>query len=184
MNASQREEKKKAVKEAENDANRRRQAATNLGNVPRTFSSRPAKTPASNQPIARATVPASANGSSFPPPSPNGIQHEIPPQVPAYDYAAVPVPIQSAMAAAAMMAPPMNPYFLAHPGFYQASHRAARYPPAMADMQQIASTFNNFDYLAVTRNASLEMSMQQHKILNLLENGFKGSVEELLESVQ
>ena len=58
------------------------------------------------------------------------------------------------------------------------------FPHAMAEIQHIASTFNNFDYMAVTKSSGQEMSLQQRKILALLEAGFKGSVEDLIRSVQ
>lgn len=60
--------------------------------------------------------------------------------------------------------------------------------PSFPALQQqmsnrISSSFNNFDAMAVARGCQ-EMSLQQQRILVLLENGFRGSVEELLEAVK
>jgi hypothetical protein len=51
-----------------------------------------------------------------------------------------------------------------------------------ASSQQFPNGFNNYDQSV--RGTNQEMSEQQHRILHLLENGFRGSVEELLEAVQ
>ena len=52
---------------------------------------------------------------------------------------------------------------------------------AGVELPQITSHFNNFDFNQVRGN-SQEMSMQQRKILQLLEGGFKGSVEDVLRA--
>ena len=65
----------------------------------------------------------------------------------------------------------------------RASGNPAPLPPAV-DVPRITSTFNNFDYTAVTKGSTSEMSLQQRKILQLLESGFKGSVEDVIRAVQ
>jgi hypothetical protein len=57
-------------------------------------------------------------------------------------------------------------------------------PPATVGAPPITSTFNNFDFSAVTKGSNQEMSLQQRKILQLLEGGFKGSVEEVIRAAQ
>lgn len=56
-------------------------------------------------------------------------------------------------------------------------------PPAV-EVPHITSTFNNFDFMAVTKGSSQEMSLQQQKILQLLEGGFKGTVEDVIRAAQ
>lgn len=87
--------------------------------------------------------------------------------------------------------PPKRSKVLVSSGPNQAArmaHSGNRPPPpgagASVDMPPITSTFNNFDYTTVTKGNSQEMSMQQRKILQLLEAGFKGSVEDVLRAVQ
>lgn len=57
------------------------------------------------------------------------------------------------------------------------------YPPHphISVVPQIARTFHNFDHTAVTKGNNPEMSMQQKNILRILEGGWKGSIDELLE---
>lgn len=184
MGQSQREEKKRAAErmEAEN-ATKRRSGSANPDDVSTLFASFP-KIPAFLQPPrVQARSTEQNKGLAFLASSrnaPSSSRHEIPPQAAVYDYPHPAVSMPNAVMAAAMMVPPgMNPYFLGHPGFYP----PPRMPPPMADVQQIASTFNNFDYEATTSQTGQAMSEQQQRILTLLENGFKGSVEELIETV-
>lgn len=65
----------------------------------------------------------------------------------------------------------------------RAAHTGNLTPPAVA-VPQITSTFNNFDYTSVTKGSTSEMSVQQRKILQLLESGFKGSVEDVIQAVR
>ena len=184
MGQSQREERRRALekKEAEN-ATRRRNASVNPGDVPTFFASRAPKIPAFLQaPRIQARSAEQNKGLAFLASSQSAppTRHEILPHPAAYEYQHPAVSVPNAAMAAAMMVPPgMNPYLLGHPGFYQ----APRMPPPMADVQQIASTFNNFDYEAAGSQTGQAMSEQQQRILTLLENGFKGSVEELIETV-
>lgn len=85
--------------------------------------------------------------------------------------------------------PPKRSKVLVSSGSNQAArtaHSGNRPPPGAdsVDMPPITSTFNNFDYTTVTKGSSQEMSLQQRKILQLLEGGFKGSVEDVLRAVQ
>lgn len=229
MNASQREEKKKAAKEAENDASQRgRKQRSYLDDliapaIPKTFAKHRAKHLSTREPVDLAPnnhhhiqmtsqppqLPSSASQrSSFSMPSPPTAQREqvmVPHvsqqqqqqhqhQVPVYDY---PVPVPSAAAVTAMMTPQnMNPYYMAaaaQQGYYPGARfphpnngmTAADVQQQQQHQQQISSTFNNFDYgTSSQRTGDQEMSEQQQHILCLLENGFRGSVEAVLEAAQ
>ena len=61
--------------------------------------------------------------------------------------------------------------------------RMAHHGGTAVEMPRITSTFNNFDYTAVTKGGNQEMTVQQRRILQLLESGFKGSVEDVIRAV-
>ena len=56
--------------------------------------------------------------------------------------------------------------------------------PVEMELPHITSTFNNFDYKEVTKGSTQEMSLQQRKILQLLEAGFQGTVEDVIRAAQ
>lgn len=196
MSQSQREERRRAAekKEAE-DAHKRRHGVTNpSGEVHRLFHTSTPKGPAFlQQQRVQALSTEQNKGLAFPNSTQAPPRPDLAALSSAYDYprpgmslnphmlaaASLLLPPGVDPAAAMMMSPHFNPYYLGHPGF----HQAAAIPTQLSgNTQQIASTFSNLDYDTSNSQLGEAMSDQQQKILTLLENGFRGSVEELIES--
>ena len=173
MNASQREEKKKATRDNEVDASRNHQAlAAYVSDIPKSFSPRIPKT-FNTQPNSHPRIPASTKRTSFvsptnaTAPSASDAQLQKQTHIPPYDY---PSTVHMPSTAAAMMVPHMNPFLMGHSGFFPATPAHRFHPDTMAGMQNVSSSFNKFGEPAMRWNTTQEMSLQQQKILKLLEN--------------
>lgn len=73
--------------------------------------------------------------------------------------------------------------YMAHPGHMP---RPPVRPMMMAPKHpmQVPLSFNNLDSVSLQKGTLQDMSEQQRKILTKLESGFKGTVEELMDSVR
>ena len=192
MSHSQKEERRKvSEKKIAENTFKRRQGAGNPPELPKAFHAR--TPPAFLQPLrGQPVLSEHSKGLTLSGSSQAHSRPDLSTLSSAYDFPHSGMPMNPHMlSASSLFLPPgvdpagsmmvpqhLNSFYVGHPGFYAPPLR----PPMNGSAQQVTSALNNYDYDAATAQYGEQMSSQQQKILSLLENGFIGSVEELIET--